>query len=298
MNNWLYKLEQKFGDYAILDLTRYVIICYVIGYALQYMGFIDYVSLDPYLIMRGQVWRIFTWVLMPPTALGIFTLIMLMFYYWIGTSLESTWGPFRYNVYMLGGFLFTLVGAFITYGLGIANNISPVQLGYYISGLVSTYYINMSLLLAFAASYPDIQIRIYFLFPLKIKWLAIFDLACIIIDFVNYNWIGRSVILASLLNFVLFYFSTKNMMHLDSKQSKRRKEFRKAVNKAKREGWNPVNGGVGETNFSQMGIAKHKCAICGRTELTDPDMEFRFCSKCNGNYEYCEEHLYTHQHVQ
>ena len=97
-------------------------------------------------------------------------------------------------------------------------------------------------------------------------------------------WVMAVPILASLLNFVLFFFSNRNMHRYNPKEVHRRREFKKAMAQSR---VNPATGG----------ITKHKCAICGRTEKDDPNLEFRFCSKCNGNYEYCQDHLFTHQHV-
>ncbi|MBQ9503786.1 MAG: hypothetical protein IJU93_02140, partial [Lachnospiraceae bacterium] len=108
--NWLNKLERKFGRYAISGLTRYMILSYVIGYLFSLTGMINggsgllgLINLNPYLIFHGQVWRLVTWVLMPPGTLSIFTVIMLFFYYSLGTALEQTWGTFRYNVYIFSG---------------------------------------------------------------------------------------------------------------------------------------------------------------------------------------------------
>lgn len=106
---FLNKLERKFGRYAIHNLSLYLIIGYVIGYVIElfYPSMLNYLTLDPYAILHGQVWRLITWVLNPPSGLDIFTIIMLFFYYSLGTNLERTWGAFRYNVYIFGGILFS-----------------------------------------------------------------------------------------------------------------------------------------------------------------------------------------------
>ena len=110
------KLERKFGKYAIPNLTRYIIITYGIGYLLWFIqqassvNILGWLTLDPGLILQGQVWRIVSWVLMPPGAFDIFTLVMLLFYYNIGTVLERVWGDFRYNAYIFFGLIMTVVG--------------------------------------------------------------------------------------------------------------------------------------------------------------------------------------------
>ena len=109
------KFEKKFGKYAISNLSLILILCYVVGYVIQLINsdFLLYLTLNPYAILHGQVWRLFTWIIVPPSSLDPFTIIMLLFYYNIGTTLERTWGVYRYNVYILSGMLFTVIGSFV-----------------------------------------------------------------------------------------------------------------------------------------------------------------------------------------
>ena len=281
--NWIDKLERKYGRFGIQNLTMYVIICYVVGYVLVYINpsLLSMMSLEPVLILHGQIWRIITWVIYPPSTTSFlwFILAIVFFYYPIGTSLERTWGKFRYTLYIFSGILFSVIGAFILYFITGA---------YGIGSLFNTYYISLSVFLAYALSYPDMNIYLWFVIPIKMKWMSVVYGAFIIYDMGTYvrsgQWYMVVPIVASLLNFALFFFSTRNMHRYNPKEVKRRKEFKKAVASSR---VNPATGG----------ITKHKCAICGRTEKDDPNLEFRFCSKCNGNYEYCQDHLFTHQHV-
>ena len=281
--NWIDKLERKFGRFGVENLTMYVIICYVVGYFLAYFNpsLLSLLSLEPALILRGQIWRIITWVIYPPSMSHVlwFVIAIVFFYYPIGTSLERTWGSFRYTLYIFSGILFSVIGAFILYFITGA---------YGIGSLFNTYYISLSVFLAYALSYPDMQILLWFVIPIKMKWMAIVYGVMVLYDMITYLrmglWVYVVPIIASLLNFVLFFFSTRNMQRYNPKEVHRRREFKKAVAQSR---VNPATGG----------ITKHKCAICGRTEKDDPNLEFRFCSKCNGNYEYCQDHLFTHQHV-
>lgn len=282
--NFLNKMERKFGRYAIHNLTKYMIGCYIIGYILLYGGslfhisFTQYLSLSPYHIVHGQIWRLVSWLLIPPPSSNlIFVLIMLMFYYSLGETLERTWGAFRYNVYILGGVLFTVIGAFILYF--IAGG-SPITSLYY-SGAFSTYYINLSIFLAFAVSYPDMQVLFMMIIPMKMKWLAVLDVAYLLYDMVNGSWGIRTVIIASLLNFIIYFLATRNYQRISPKEIHRKQQFQKAVHPK-----------------MAPGTTKHKCAVCGRTEEDGDNLEFSFCSKCNGNYEYCQDHLFTHKHIQ
>ncbi len=275
----LNKLERKFGRFGIPHLTNYILVCYVIGYLLSMTktSLISYLYLEPGLILQGQIWRLITWVLVPPGMSNIlFVLIMLMFYYSLGTTLERTWGTFRYTLYIFSGLLFTVIGAFLLYF---------IEGGYVLfAGMFSTYYISMSILLAFAVSYPDMRVLLYFVIPIKMKWMAFVYVAMIGYDIFNYVrmgvWQMAVPIVASLLNFIIFFLSTRDIQRYHPKEVKRRQEFKKAVNPTK-----------------VTTITKHKCAVCGRTERDGENLEFRFCSKCNGNYEYCQDHLYTHEHV-
>lgn len=285
MEKLLNKLERKFGRYAISNLSLYIIIAYVIGYVLTLTGSVEFISLNPFKILHGQIWRVVTWIIVPPSTLNIFTIIMLFFYYSLGTSLERTWGTFRYNIYIFSGFLFTVVGGFLLYGIYLAMGYPGEVVGLFISNAFSTYYINLSIFLAFAAIYPNMQVMLYFIIPVKIKWLAWLDVAVLLISFFTGNMGIKVSIIASLLNFILFFLTTINIKRFSPKEVHRRTSFKREASQAQRTYTTP--GGK---------VTKHKCAICGRTELDGDNLEFRFCSKCNGNYEYCQDHLFTHEH--
>ena len=276
MKNWLDKMERRFGRYAIRNLTMYLLAGYAIGYLLSFTKpqLLTYFTLEPALILKGQVWRLLSWVIIPPNDNIIFVIFMMLLYYSLGNTLESYWGAFRYNVYIFSGILFTVIGAFIVNGLigGITG----------FGSLYSTYYINMSIFLACASIMPDYQLLLYGIIPIKMKWLAILDVVLLAVDAVQGGLIIRIVIIASLLNFIIFFFCNRNLRGHSPKQAARRKKFQKQISR-------PQN--------QYAGGAKHRCAVCGRTELDDPTLEFRYCSKCNGNYEYCQDHLFTHEHV-
>ena len=283
---WLDRLERKFGRYSIRNLPAIMIALYVAGYILQLMSrsgsvsILAYLTLEPYYILRGQIWRLITWVVIPPESLGLFTIIMLFFYYSLGKNLERTWGTFRFNVYIFSGVLFTIAGAFILFGIYHLLGYGNVSVGYWFS----TYYINMSIFLAFALSYPEMQVLLYFIIPVKMKWMGVLYGVLILYSFINTAWPGRVAIIASLLNFILFFLSTRNMGYMRPKEIRRRQKFQQEVRRN-----SPSAPGRGP---------RHKCAVCGRTEEDDPSLEFRYCSKCYGSYEYCQDHLFNHHHVQ
>lgn len=293
------KMERKFGKYAIPNLSLYLIICYGCGYLLYAINpaILNYLTLNPYLILHGQVWRLVTWILIPGDggSINIFTLLMLFFYYSIGTSLERAWGTFYYNVYLFMGMIFTIVESFLLMGISYLFQDTALLAGttaimitsptYFalIAQEFSMYYISMSIFFAFAATFPESTVYLMFILPIKMKWMGIAYGVLILFEAISASWIiDRIIILGPLLYFIIFMLVTRTGfgMRISPKQVKRRYDYKREVKKAK-----------------PMSVAKHKCAICGRTSDEYPDLEFRFCSKCNGNYEYCQDHLFTHTHV-
>ncbi len=290
MNKFLNKLERKFGKYAIPNLMYYIIILYIVGFVLSLFSdgaYLNYLVLDAEAIMRGEVWRILTFIVMPPDSNPIFLLFALFLYYMIGTELERVWGSFRFNLFFFSGMLWHVIAALLAYFI-----FPEVKL------VMGTAYLNLSLFFAFAAVYPNQQLYLFGIFPIKMKYLAWIDGAyfgyAILQAFLPeygghaiYGPIYQARALAafvSILNFFLFFLATRKNPINTRKAKQRSKAYHKAVNEATQER-TTANG------------ARHRCAVCGRTELDDPNLEFRYCSKCNGNYEYCQDHLFTHEHV-
>lgn len=291
--NLLDKLERKFGRYAIHNLMYYIIILYALGYVIVTFVpqfYVQYLSLDPTMILRGQIWRIITFIIYPPNTGLFYFLISMYLYYSIGRILEAQWGAFRFNLYFFTGVLLHVAAAFIScYVFGA--NIGPA---------FGTYYLNYSLFFAFAATYPDMQFLLFFIIPIKAKWLGIINgiyfgvtivagfLAnylpySVLIGLMNAGIIAHpaysAMALVSLANFLIFFFGMRSMRRYNPKEIYRRKVYTKSVKQG------------------QKSAATHRCAVCGRTEKDGDDLVFRFCSKCNGNYEYCQDHLFTHEHV-
>lgn len=283
------KFEKKFGKYAIPNLTTILIACCAFGYVLQMAmpSLYQYLTLDAYQILHGQVWRLLTWVLIPPPWGNLLVTVLMLFFYWsIGTTLERVWGTYRYNVYIFSGLLFTVLGSFVTL---LISYLKYQELGILLnslgSTLFSTTYVMMSIFMAFAVTFPEQRVLLMYVIPIKIKWLGIADALIMIWDFVKgaaeFSLYLRASILFSMLNFIVFLVMNRRRFAKSPKQMKRQYEFKKEVYQGKKET-----------------ITKHKCAICGRTDESNPELEFRFCSKCNGNYEYCQDHLFSHKHVE
>lgn len=271
---FLEKLERKIGRYAIKNLMLYLTVLYSIGFAISLINieiYYNYLSLDIPKILSGQVWRILTWTLYAPDQSIFFGAIMLYLYYNLGSNLERVWGSFRFNLYMFMGYFLLIVGAFVLYA---------------IYGDFVSYYpltpdsLNMSIFLAFAVTYPEMSFYVYFVLPIKAKYLAFVYLLIEVYSFITGGVITKASIGLSLLNFVIFYLLTRNWYRISPKNVARQVKFKKAA------------------KIRPTGESIHKCAVCGRTEKDDDTLEFRFCSKCKGNLEYCSDHLYTHIHVE
>lgn len=265
------KLEVKYSSYAIKGLMKYFTVLYVMGFILFQTSpslYFEHLNLEMSEIMSGQVWRLFTWLIYPADEGLLFGIIMLMLYYRLGTTLEAVWGSFRFNVYMFMGIIFHIIAALVMYFIwGYSIPLTPVSL-------------NTSIFLAFAVTFPDEEFYLYFAIKVKAKVLVIFYLAIEVFNFFNEGLDVKITIFLCLLNFIIFYIMTGRLQR-SVKSGARKAQWSAGVNMGK----------------IKSNLHIHRCAVCGKTSLTNPDLEFRYCSKCAGNLEYCSEHIFTHAHV-
>ncbi len=342
--------KNKLRKFAIPNLTLLLIAGYVVGFMIQMVKpeFMYYLALDPYrIINRKEVWRLITWVLIPPNYIEgdsmpsfmslLFIILMLYCCYWIGTILERTWGTEKYNRFIFMGILFTVVFSFICYGylcivykpdvIEALENYKAIKLtgvgtvtdaqdylvyvmshspalggASYFWYWFSTYYINISLYLVYALTFPERLIYIYFVIPIKMKWLGVVDSVYMLYLFLFCGPILRCAVAAVIINVLIFYFSNIKGKNLNPYQIHRRNSFNRAYNRGvtnsgKTRNTGGVTSSTSDVKMNPRSQTRHKCAICGKTEVSDPDMEFRYCSKCAGSYEYCSTHLFTHTHV-
>lgn len=283
--DFLTKLERKYGKYAIPNLTLILISGFILGYLIEIFmpEGLQLLAMNPEKILHGQIYRLVTWVVIPPSSASILVIITLFFYFSIGRTLENSWGDFRYTVYILSGIIFTDIGMMGTYLVMHLMGQSQLLDMYYQAGLygASTYYLCMSMFLAYAFMFPDMQVLLYFIIPIKVKWLGYLDIAYLLVMILQYGYMqyytGMVTVIMSVLNFILFYFMSKGKTKMTPALRKRKRKYKQQVRQ------------------SQI-LTRHKCAICGQTELDNPNLEFRYCSRCKGNYEYCQNHLFTHEH--
>lgn len=263
---WINKLERKYHGWGIHNLISYIVLIKGAAYILNYMDptgrFLYNIMLIPERVLQGEVWRLITYIAMPPQTSPIFVMFAFMLMYIYGQGLEREWGTFRFNMFYLIGYLGTLISAFIG------------------GGAATTLYLDMSIFWAFAVIYPDFTLRLFFIFPVKVKYLAGISGIFALMGFISSTMSIKLAILVSMLNLILFFGDdmlnyTKNR-HRARKNRTRFKTNTKAYQKAR---------------------VIHKCHVCGKTEKDDPQMEFRYCSTCDGDYEYCMDHLRNHTHV-
>ncbi|MBO4331349.1 MAG: rhomboid family intramembrane serine protease [Oscillospiraceae bacterium] len=229
-----------------------------------------YLYLSPQLILRGQIWRLVTFVFVPETENLILLALFLYFYYFIGSSLEREWGSGKFTVYYLCGMLLTVIYGFI------ASIVYSGSLFF-----IGASYINLSMFFAFAALYPENRVLLFFIIPVKVKWLAYVDAAFFLISMIK----GRTLLpLVGVLNFLLFcgYLFKPFFSRLKWRSSPNVINFKKEVRKARRE--------------NDSAPYRRKCAVCGRTDADYPELEFRYCSRCSGYHCFCIDHINNHVH--
>lgn len=267
--------------FGIPHLMLYVVAGNIIVFLLQMLtssnnpGALSFLTFQLSGLLRGEVWRIITFIFFPLDSNPFFLLLTLYFYYWIGSSLEREWGTARFTIYYLSGVLLTVIGAVL------ASLISGTP-DLMVAGAT---YVNLSMFLAFAVLFPDMQVLIMFIIPVKIKWLAIIDAVLfavmVVVSLVAGNWAGVVLPIMALLNFLVFVWpEILRLNNIRKRQSSQQAvDFRKAV----------------RAQQQQKGY-HHKCAVCGRTDTDYPDLQFRYCSKCAGYHCFCQDHIFSHVH--
>ena len=248
--SWLNKLEKIAGPIACPGIIRYVAFlssaAFVVGLAMP--GLQGMMPLDPASFFRGEYWRLLTFAFIP-SSYGLFWIFALMFLFYIGDSLEQAMGATRLTLFYLIGWMATVAATFLFDIVG-----TPL-------------YLNLSLLLAFATVYPNEQISIYFIFPVKVKWIALVSLGAALIFAQGLG--GYAMLVVCLGNYLLFFgFDLAKAFKTSQRVAQRRHEFREKAR--------PVEESL------------HCCKVCGRTEWSDADLEFRVSAD---GEEYCTEHL-------
>ena len=284
LNRFFYRNQNK----GVRNLMLYIGIGNLIVYVLYLLNrsdplFYRLLCFSPEAVASGEVWRMLTYplVLLTEAARPFLAVIGLFFFYWCGLVLEQLWGTLRMNLYYLAGVLLTALAALLT------------------QTALSATYVNLSLILAMAVLQPEETVRIYFVLPIKMKWLAWIDLGFTLYGVVRgiitmvqflgsgYVYLGWLVPLVPAAVFLLAFGGEAAKLLPDFvRYHPTRKSWKRKVRQSR----------IYETP-NPRGQARFRCTVCGRTELTDPKLEFRYCSKCAGYRCYCEEHIHNHVHI-
>ena len=261
---------RKHPNFGIPRLMMYVSIANVAFWLLGLVNpvLINYLSFDPYLVLHGQVWRIISFAMIPPSD-GMLAIIAIYFYYWIGSTLEQYWGTPQFNIYFFTGILLTLLYGFLIY---------------FITGIriqLTATYVYLSMFFSFAALFPDMQVLLFFIIPVKMKWLALIDAAFFVYGVLTTPFPLNLLPIVAVLNFFLFCGGDL-LRRLPRRPSANTVNFRRESNRIRRE--------------QRDNLYKHKCAVCGRTDVTNPELEFRYCSRCAGYHCFCQDHINNHIH--
>lgn len=254
------RLERRFRPFAVPNLTMIIIMGQVLAYILSQSNprIFEQMILLPRLVLAGEIWRLGSFCFVPPADNVFFFFIAMLIFHMMGSALEQTWGAARYNLYLLSGYLATVSVAFV-----------------YPDQMATNMFIGTSIFLAFAWLYPDYVFYIMFILPVKVRWLALLTWIGLIYALIVGDMQTRLFVLAGIANFLLF-FGQEIVQRARSKGRQIQRQAQVSADARK---------------------PKHQCAICGADNKSDPTLEFRYCSQCEGALCYCENHLRNHEHI-
>ena len=266
----------KHPRFGISNLMLYIVIGQVAVFILDlfFRGMLSsyWLPFSRDLILHGQVWRLVTFIFLPSDSGNPFFLLLgCYFYYWIGTMLEREWGTARFTLFYLSGVVLSVLSGMIL-------------------GITDIYYITLSIFLVIATLYGEMQVLLFFVIPIKMKWMALIDVALILVAVIQNlmygSWVGALLPLASFVNYFIFTwpFWGAKLGVLRRRADPKVVNFKRVQKQAQKQA--KATGGY-----------RHKCAVCGITDADDPNMEFRYCSKCDGYYCYCMNHINNHVHI-
>ena len=258
-------------NFGFPHLIKYITIANAVFWLLMMVNtrFLYYMTFNPYAILHGQVWRLISFVFIPPST-SFLALISIYFYYFIGTALEQQWGTARFNIYYFSGILLTVIYGFLMYFI-FGKNVN-----------LTASYVYLSMFFSFAALFPDMQVLLFFVIPIRMKWLAIVDAVFFLISVFSTPFPENLLPVVAVLNFVIFCLDDLLALIGVHAPQGRTINFKRAAKKIRKE--------------EASNLYRHKCAVCGRTDTDYPDLEFRYCSKCVGYHCFCEDHINSHIH--
>ena len=274
MRNPMNRIERfcyEHPNFGIKNLMMYISIANVAFWVLGAINrpFLSYLSFDAAAILHGQLWRLVTFMLYPPST-GLLAFIAFYFYYWIGSTLEQYWGSGQFTIYFFTGVILTILYGFLIYFI----TGSSVRL--------DSQYIYLSMFFSFAALFPDMQVLFMYIIPIKMKYLAIVDAVFFVLAVITNPFPVNLLPIVAVLNFFIFCGGDLLSHVRPNRASRSTENFRKESRRIRRE--------------QQSRLYTHKCAVCGRTDVDYPNLEFRYCSRCQGYHCFCIDHINNHIH--
>lgn len=281
LNNAIDRFCYRHPKFGIPNLMLYIVIGSIAVFLLKTMDttgtLLQLLRFSPYDILHGQIWRLITFVFVPYNTNIIYLAISLYFYYFVGSALESEWGNGKFTIYYFSGVVLTILYGFIIWLLSGGGDA-------YAS--VSIYYMNLSLFFAFGTMFPDMRVLLFFIIPVKVKWLALLNGVYFIFTIVTTAFPGNLLPVIAILNYIVFcgsYLVDYIRPYLGSRRRRNKPiNYKRAAKKVQKE--------MSNKPYSR------KCAVCGKTDTEYPDMEFRFCSRCEGYHCFCMDHIESHVH--
>ncbi|MEY8385734.1 rhomboid family intramembrane serine protease [Oscillospiraceae bacterium 38-13] len=281
LNSAMERFALRHPNFGLTNLMLYIVIGNAAAFFLLRMTggqAIQYLYFDWGLVLRGQLWRLVTFLFVPGNTDPFSLILSLYFMYFIGSMLEREWGTPKFNLFYLSGVVLTL----------LTGIISHYAFGYGV--LMGAYYVGMSMFLAFAALYPDARLMLLYIIPVKAKWLALADVALFTVDVVSALLRGAyaSALLpvVAMLNVVVFFWCEIADLIARrrgyARHSHQTIQFQSAVRQQRKK-------------EARQGY-RHKCSVCGRTDTEYPGLEFRYCSRCAGYHCFCQDHIFSHEH--
>lgn len=260
----------KHPNFGIPNLMRYIALGNVVFWLLGLVNqtAMAYLTFSTYDILHGQVWRLVSFLFYPPDS-GWLALLAIYFYYWIGSTLEQHWGTGQFTIYFFSGALLSVIYAFLVYFIFHWN----IQL--------TATYVYLAMFFAFAVFFPDVQVLLFFIIPIKIKYLAYIDAAFFVYAVLTTSFPMNLLPVVATLNFLIFC-GGELWRRIPRRTSKNAVNFRRESARIRRE--------------QQGQLYRHKCAVCGRTDTDYPGLEFRYCSRCQGYHCFCQDHINNHIH--
>ena len=268
--NFIDTFCRKHPGFGIPNLMKYVAIANIVFWLIGAVNPVlySYLTFNPALILRGQIWRIISFAMIPPGS-GILTFIVVYFYYMIGSTLEQYWGTPQFNIYFFTGIVLTVLYGFVVYFItGTGFNLTA-------------QYVYLSMFFSFAVLFPEMQVLLFYIIPIKIKYLGYLNAVLFVMGVISGSFPANLLPVVAVANFLIFC-GADLFRTMPRRPSANTINFRKESARIRRE--------------QQANLYKHKCSVCGRTDTDHPELEFRYCSRCAGYHCFCQEHIYNHIH--